>query len=50
LNFHKLLILTLAKGVINPNVSGIAQAIAEQAGKLEPNMNPPTICIFSKNK
>ncbi|XP_014090423.1 ragulator complex protein LAMTOR5 [Bactrocera oleae] len=39
-----------AKGQINPNVSGIGMAISEQVCKLEPNLNPPTICLYSGNK
>ncbi|XP_030382261.1 uncharacterized protein LOC115629826 isoform X1 [Scaptodrosophila lebanonensis] len=40
-----------AKGIINPNVSGIGMAISEQVAKLEPENNAPaTICLYSGNK
>uniref|UniRef100_A0A1B0FGX4 Late endosomal/lysosomal adaptor and MAPK and MTOR activator 5 n=1 Tax=Glossina morsitans morsitans TaxID=37546 RepID=A0A1B0FGX4_GLOMM len=39
-----------AKGKINLNMSGIGMAISEQACKLEPNQNPPTIVLYSGNK
>ncbi|TMW50240.1 hypothetical protein DOY81_004690 [Sarcophaga bullata] len=39
-----------AKGKINPKMSGIAMALSEQACKLEPNLNPPTIVLYSGNK
>lgn len=31
-------------------MSGIGMAISEQACKLEPNQNPPTIVLYSGNK
>ncbi|KAH8236051.1 hypothetical protein KR038_011326, partial [Drosophila bunnanda] len=41
----------VAKGDIDPNVSGIGMAIAQQVAKLEPNSTvPATICLYSGNK
>lgn len=48
---YSLLCRCIAKGNINPNVSGIGMAISEQVAKLEPNSNvPATICLYSGNK
>ncbi|KAH8244848.1 hypothetical protein KR032_001267, partial [Drosophila birchii] len=47
----KEIIFPPAKGDIDPNVSGIGMAIAQQVAKLEPNSNvPATICLYSGNK
>ncbi|KAH8357972.1 hypothetical protein KR200_010255, partial [Drosophila serrata] len=41
----------VAKGDIDPNVSGIGMAIAQQVAKLEPKSTvPATICLYSGNK
>ncbi|XP_055912779.1 uncharacterized protein LOC129946564 [Eupeodes corollae] len=38
------------KGKISSEMAGIGIAISEQACKLEPNLNPPTICMYSGNR
>ncbi|XP_013104594.1 uncharacterized protein LOC106085102 [Stomoxys calcitrans] len=39
-----------AAGKINPKMSGVGMALSEQVCKLEPNLNPPTIVLYSGNK
>lgn len=47
--FMKLL-LVLGKGKISPNAAGLLVAILEQAGRLEPNSNPPVVALESGKK